>query len=52
MRTEMTRSVGYDEFWETGGAVEPAEAAESLLDFAATITPAHNGQFWAPRGPR
>mgnify|MGYP001582327672 FL=1 len=48
----MTKNVGFDEFYESGGAVEPSEAADSLLDFAATITEKHNGQFWAPRGPR
>ncbi|KAL8290370.1 hypothetical protein RQP46_002628 [Phenoliferia psychrophenolica] len=52
MRTEMTKGAGFDEFYDSGGAVEPAEAADSVLDFAATITTEKNGQFWAPRGPR
>jgi hypothetical protein len=51
MKTQMTKDVGFDEFYESGGAVEPEEAAKSLLEFAATITKEHNGQFWAPRGP-
>ena len=51
MKTQMTKDVGFDEFYESGGAVEPEEAARSLLEFAATITKEHNGQFWAPRGP-
>lgn len=52
MRTEMTANIGYDQFWETGGAVQPAQAATSLLEFAENVTKEHNGQFWAPRGPR
>lgn len=51
MKTDMTKGVGFDEFYESGGAVEPEEAAKSLLEFAATVTKEHNGQFWAPRGP-
>jgi hypothetical protein len=48
----MTANVGYDEYWDVGGAVEPEVAAESLLDFESTIIPSQTGQFWAPRGPR
>ncbi|KAA6415216.1 MAG: hypothetical protein FRX48_01969 [Lasallia pustulata] len=33
MRTEMTQGVGFDKFWEEGGAVRPDEAAASLIDF-------------------
>lgn len=51
MKTDMTKGVGFDKFYESGGAVEPEEAAKSLLEFAATVTKEHNGQFWAPRGP-
>ena len=51
MKTEMTKDIGFDEFYESGGAVDPDEAARSLLAFAATVTAEHNGQFWAPRGP-
>jgi hypothetical protein len=53
MRTEMTANIGYDQYWDAGGAVEPPEAATSLLDFAEKVVgEEHNGQFWAPRGPR
>ena len=52
MRTEMTASIGYDKYWDEGGAVEPAVAAQSLLDFGETVSREQNGQFWAPRGPR
>lgn len=52
MTTEMTRGAGYEQYWESGGAVDPSEASESLLDFAATITTKMSGEFWAPRGPR
>lgn len=52
MRTEMTANIGYDKYWEAGGAVEPAVAANSLLDFTEALKPEMNGQFWAPRGPR
>ncbi|KAM0751129.1 oxidoreductase [Meredithblackwellia eburnea MCA 4105] len=53
MKTEMTKSVGFDEFYESGGAVEPSVAADSLLDFARDkVTPELNGKFFAPRGPR
>lgn len=52
MRTEMTANVGYDEFWDSGGAVHPDVAAESILDFANQLKEDMNGGFWAPRGPR
>jgi len=52
MRTDMTRGVGYDKYWESGGAVEPSEAATSTLNFVATISHDQTGTFWAPRGPR
>ncbi|KAJ8509392.1 hypothetical protein ONZ45_g8418 [Pleurotus djamor] len=52
MRTEMTKSVGYDKYWDVGGAVEPSEAAKSTIDFIDTVTPDKTGTFWAPRGPR
>ncbi|KAG6860399.1 hypothetical protein C0995_011647 [Termitomyces sp. Mi166 len=52
MRTEMTRGVGYDKYWDSGGAVEPAVAARSAIDFISTLTHEQTGTFWAPRGPR
>ncbi|KAJ7065745.1 oxidoreductase [Mycena amicta] len=50
MRTEMTKNVGYDEYWDAGGAVTPDEAAASLIPFIDTFTLAMTGQYWAPRG--
>ncbi|KAF8063275.1 hypothetical protein FPV67DRAFT_235324 [Lyophyllum atratum] len=52
MKTDMTKGVGFDQFYESGGAVEPAEAAQSTVDFIYTITHEKTGTFWAPRGPR
>lgn len=50
MRTEMTRSVGFDKFWDAGGAVTPDEAAKSLVEWIATFDMSKTGQYWAPRG--
>ncbi|KAF7309284.1 Oxidoreductase, short chain dehydrogenase/reductase family superfamily [Mycena indigotica] len=52
MRTEMTKNVGYDEFWDSGGAVTPDEAAASLIPFIDAFSLEKTGQFWAPRGSR
>ncbi|KAK9372526.1 uncharacterized protein V1513DRAFT_451968 [Lipomyces chichibuensis] len=52
MRTEMTRSVGFDKYWDDGGAVTPDEAAESLASFIEDFDLSTTGQYWAPRGPR
>ncbi|KAJ6557523.1 hypothetical protein B0H19DRAFT_1210433 [Mycena capillaripes] len=52
MRTEMTKNVGYDQYWDSGGAVTPDEAAASLIPFIDTFTMAMTGQYWAPRGAR
>ncbi|KAJ7843735.1 oxidoreductase [Mycena olivaceomarginata] len=52
MRTDMTKNVGYDQYWDTGGAVTPEEAAASLIPFIDTFTIAMTGQYWAPRGAR
>lgn len=51
MRTDMTRSVGFDKFWDQGGAVTPAQSAESLIAFVDAFDMSKTGQFWAPRGP-
>uniref|UniRef100_A0A0W0F170 Putative oxidoreductase n=1 Tax=Moniliophthora roreri TaxID=221103 RepID=A0A0W0F170_MONRR len=51
MKTDMTKNVGFDQFYESGGAVEPAEAAQSTIDFVLDLTPDQTGTFWAPRGP-
>ncbi|KAF2399814.1 NAD(P)-binding protein [Trichodelitschia bisporula] len=50
MRTEMTRGVGFDKYWDQGGAVEPAVAAKSLVDWIDTFDISKTGEFWAPRG--
>ncbi|OJJ44410.1 hypothetical protein ASPZODRAFT_135233 [Penicilliopsis zonata CBS 506.65] len=52
MRTEMTRSVGFDQYWDDGGAVTPDQAAESLASFIEEFDISKTGQYWAPRGPR
>ena len=51
MRTEMTKGVGFDKFWEEGGAVSPEEAAETLVEWVEALEMEKSGQFWAPRGP-
>lgn len=53
MRTDMTKGVGFDKFWDDGGALPPAEAAKILADwveneFSLKLT----GTYWAPRGTR
>ncbi|KAK0256842.1 hypothetical protein LTR91_011008 [Friedmanniomyces endolithicus] len=51
MRTEMTRSVGFDQFWDDGGAVTPDEAAKSLIRWVEEeFDMSKTGQYWAPRG--
>lgn len=50
MRTEMTKSVGFDKFWDAGGAVTPDVAAKSLVEWVATFDISKTGQYWAPRG--
>ncbi|KAL2834884.1 hypothetical protein BDW59DRAFT_155704 [Aspergillus cavernicola] len=52
MRTEMTKGVGFDKYWDDGGAVTPDEAAESLATFIDGFDISKTGQYWAPRGPR
>ncbi|KAH8886758.1 NAD(P)-binding protein [Thozetella sp. PMI_491] len=52
MRTEMTAGVGFDKYWDDGGAVTPGQAAESLVDWAEKLDMSKTGQYWAPRGPR
>ncbi|KAI9843061.1 MAG: hypothetical protein M1838_002878 [Thelocarpon superellum] len=51
MRTEMTKHVGFDRFYDDGGAVTPDEAAESLVQFVRErVDVGLTGQYWAPRG--
>ena len=52
MRTEMTKGVGFDKYWDQGGAVTPDEAAQSLIEFIDTFDIRKTGEYWAPRGPR
>ena len=52
MRTEMTKSVGFDKFWDNGGAVSPDEATKSLIKFIEGFDMDKTGEYWAPRGPR
>ncbi|KAL8746106.1 MAG: hypothetical protein Q9190_001829 [Brigantiaea leucoxantha] len=52
MRTEMTKSVGFDQYWDAGGAVTPEESAESLTEFIEKFDIGMTGEYWAPRGPR
>ncbi|KAJ4985778.1 oxidoreductase [Stagonosporopsis vannaccii] len=52
MRTEMTKGVGFDKFWDEGGAVTPDVAAKSLAEWIETFDISRTGEYWAPRGPR
>ncbi|KAH8662099.1 oxidoreductase [Xylariales sp. PMI_506] len=52
MRTEMTKNVGYDQYWDSGGAVTPDEAAKSLVEWTDSLDASKSGEYWAPRGPR
>jgi NAD(P)-dependent dehydrogenase (short-subunit alcohol dehydrogenase family) len=51
MRTEMTKNVGFDKFWDEGGAVTPDVAAKSLVDWIEKFDVSKTGEYWAPRGP-
>ncbi|MCJ1274815.1 hypothetical protein MMC21_002613 [Puttea exsequens] len=51
MRTGMTKGVGFDKFWDAGGAVTPDEAAKSLVEFVENFDIKSTGEYWAPRGP-
>ncbi|KIW00906.1 uncharacterized protein PV09_07653 [Verruconis gallopava] len=53
MRTEMTKGVGFDKYWDAGGAVTPDVAARSLKQWVdEDFDLGKTGQFWAPRGAR
>ena len=52
MRTEMTKGVGYDKYWDSGGAVTPDVAAKTLAEGFDNLDMSNTGQFWAPRGAR
>jgi len=51
MRTDMTKGVGFDQYWEEGGAVSPQEAAETLVEWVEALGMEKTGEYWAPRGP-
>ncbi|KAF6795921.1 short chain dehydrogenase reductase family superfamily [Colletotrichum sojae] len=51
MRTDMTKGVGFDKYWDDGGAVTPDEAAESLVSWTEKLDMSKTGEYWAPRGP-
>ncbi|KAF2271871.1 NAD(P)-binding protein [Westerdykella ornata] len=50
MRTDMTKGVGFDKYWDIGGAVTPDVAAESLIEWIDTFDISKTGGYWAPRG--
>ena len=53
MRTEMTAGVGFDKFWDDGGALKPEEAAEKMANFVDNEFDMElTGTYWAPRGTR
>ena len=53
MRTEMTKSVGFDKYYDDGGAVTPDVAAKSLAQWIDDeLDMSKTGQYWAPRGAR
>lgn len=51
MRSDMTKGVGFDKFWDEGGAVTTDEAASSLLEWTEQLDISKTGEYWAPRGP-
>ena len=46
MRTEMTKGVGFDKFWDSGGAVRPETAAESLRKWVEGFGLDKTGELW------
>ncbi|CZT15241.1 probable oxidoreductase, short chain dehydrogenase/reductase family superfamily [Ramularia collo-cygni] len=50
MRTEMTKGVGFDKFWDVGGAVTPDVSAGSLVEWIEGFDISSTGEYWAPRG--
>jgi len=53
MRTEMTKGVGFDKFWDDGGALSPEDAARILGDWVEKdLSLDKTGTYWAPRGTR
>ncbi|KAJ3101544.1 hypothetical protein HDU97_001293 [Phlyctochytrium planicorne] len=52
LKTEMTRGVGFDQYYESGGAVEPHEAIDPLLQVINCVNLDNTGKFIAPLGPK
>ncbi|KAI6778114.1 Oxidoreductase [Emericellopsis cladophorae] len=50
MRTDMTRNVGFDKYWDAGGAISPDEAAQRLGQWVEELDMSKTGEFWAPGG--
>ncbi|KAF4445248.1 3-oxoacyl-acyl-carrier protein reductase [Fusarium austroafricanum] len=46
MRTEMTKGVGFDKFWDEGGD----KAAASLIEWTDKLDISKTGEYWALRG--
>ncbi|KKY29529.1 putative short chain dehydrogenase reductase family superfamily [Diaporthe ampelina] len=51
MRSDMTKGVGFDKFWDDGGAVTTDDAASSLVEWTEKLDISKTGEYWAPRGP-
>lgn len=51
MRTDMTKNVGFDKYWDEGGAVTPEKAAKRLAAWAEELDMSKTGELWAPGGP-
>lgn len=53
MRTEMTKNIGFDKFWDDGGALTPDEAAKIMAEWVENdFSIEKTGTYWAPRGTR
>lgn len=53
VRTEMTANIGFDKFWDDGGALPPDEAAKILADWVeGDFDISKTGTYWAPRGTK
>jgi len=50
MRTDMTKGVGFDKYWDEAGAVTPEVAAKTIAEFTNDLDMSKTGQLWAPRG--
>lgn len=49
----MTKGVGFDKYWDDGGALEPGDAARITADWVERdFGIDKTGTYWAPRGTR